>query len=206
MTKSIAVVLGHDGRTASLFEQGSINVFINKGNRWELVREIPVSIDKSEGISGIREYLTETAVLLGDTKIIVGREISGLPYNVLDAAGFDIYEIDDEPGEFLDYVAESREESEAENGDGSPQFVETGIQGDYFINLKEAQNIESGLSSKQILLPFLKGTKFHELKVLCSHIPPWFETGIAKLGMKYEAARISHNEYEVVIFNRTCNE
>lgn len=43
-------------------------------------------------------------------KIFVGSEIKGIPYNVLDKMGFNTWELEGYPKEFLGFVFDSEEE------------------------------------------------------------------------------------------------
>ncbi|MCX7708353.1 MAG: Fe-only nitrogenase accessory protein AnfO [Clostridia bacterium] len=212
MIKEIAVLIGKDGRTVSFFDPGVIRVYSKKNDAWRVIKEVPLQMDRTKGIKGVRESLMRTANELGNTRVLVAREITGMPYNILDTSGFILYEIDAMPEIILEYVyskefgiSENREEHPVEGGDPIAP-AETGVEGVYYMNLKELQSGHPEISSKKALLPFLKEKEFYELKVICSHIPPWFDTHLEELGLNYEAAGVGFNEFEVTVYHKTCDE
>ena len=67
------------------------------------------------------------------------------------------------------------------------QFMEPGInKGDFSLNMEEILLKNPELTSKKILIPYLKNGEFNRLDVICSHIPKWFHTDIGVLGFEYE--------------------
>lgn len=55
--------------------------------------------------------------------------------------------------------------------------------GCYRIDLAEILANDSGLNSKEVLVPFMAGVSFRQLEVLCDHPPRWFGTELYKLGL-----------------------
>jgi Fe-only nitrogenase accessory protein AnfO len=58
--------------------------------------------------------------------------------------------------------------------------------GDFCLNMEEILLKNPELTSKKILIPYLKNGEFNRLDVVCSHIPKWFYTDLAGLGYEYE--------------------
>ena len=57
------------------------------------------------------------------------------------------------------------------------QFLEPGMnKGDFFLNMEEILLKNPELSSKKILIPYLKNGGFNNLDIIFSHIPKWFDT------------------------------
>ncbi len=209
LKKEIAVFLNESGSTTSIFEAGVIKLYKKNIEKWEVIKEFIFSIEKKSGLRVVRKNLLELVESVNECKIFVGKEVTGVPYNILDVSGFCIFEIDGMPEEFLDYVIEQVEnEEKARNDDerAKPYPVQTSIQGNYYINLIELQANYTDVTSKQALLPFLQKEKFYELEVVCSHIPPWFEKEFDKLNLKWETAKINETEYKVTVCLKTCNE
>lgn len=55
--------------------------------------------------------------------------------------------------------------------------------GCYRINLAEILEKDSGLNSKQVLVPFMAEVAFKRLEVLCDHAPRWFARELGKLNL-----------------------
>ncbi len=212
MNGTIAVLIDSMGQTASLFEATAIKRYGKSAGKWMVMEECPFRIVAAQGLKALRESLMEIIVALGDTKIIAGREIAGLPYNIFDTAGFRIFEVEGRPEIFLDFISKAAEENmesllhpvQEEQTVARPQQTET--EGVYCVNLKELQIRNPEITSKKVLLPFLKNESFYELEVVCSHVPPWFERDFDKLGLKFDAVPTSQNECRVKIYRKVCGE
>lgn len=212
MTEKIAVLVNSSGNTASFFEESEIRQYARAEDGWELVSRQGVALDRSKGISEFRKSFSEIIPCLSGCKVLVGREISGLPYNILDSKGFTIVQLEGEPAQFLEGLWQMMQDTPAQDASNPPgenmppQPIEGPVAGNFAIDLIQIQSTHPALSSKKLLLPFLKNTSFHELEVLCSHVPPWFESQLEGLGLGFDAQLLSANRYKVVIFHKTCAE
>lgn len=212
MNSTIAVLVDSLGQTASLFEATAIKRYGRRGGKWTVIEEYPFRIATAQGVKALRESLVETIAALGETKTIAGKEIAGLTYNILDTAGFRIFEAEGMPEVFLDSIANATEENmesllqPMQETQTAACPKQTEIEGNYYINLKELQIHNPEITSKKVLLPFLKNESFYELEVVCSHIPPWLERDFDKLGLKFDAVQTSQNECRVKIFRKVCSE
>ncbi|MDA8213134.1 MAG: nitrogenase, partial [Clostridia bacterium] len=179
MPKEIAVHVGENGETTSLNEKGTIIVYQKKQGKWTVSREKDFFPEQGLGLKELREKLDEVISFLAECKVFVGLSIVGVPYFSLEKAGFSVWEFKGKPLEFLDYILEKEEEEQAEQESQKPNNVvhfpvETSA-GCYKLSLKEIQENNLGVTSKQVLLPFLRKGKFYSLEVICSHLPPWLE-------------------------------
>lgn len=212
MNSTIAVLVDSLGQTASLFEATAIKRYGKSADEWTVMEECPFHIAAAQGVKALRESLLEVIAALGDTKIIAGKEIAGVPYNILDTAGFRIFEVEGMPEVFLDSIWKATEENiesliySMQKNQTAARPEQTEIEGNYYINLKVLQAHNPEITSKKVLLPFLKNESFYELEVVCSHIPPWFERDFDKLGLKFDAVQTSQNECRVKIFRKVCDE
>jgi Fe-only nitrogenase accessory protein AnfO len=214
MVKAIAVFLGNDERTSSFDQSGVIKLYSNESPKWSVINEIPFDISNDTNIKTIREKINLLTKSIDPCKIIVGRTVTGLPYNILDKSGFNIWEIDGKAEEFLDYVLEQEEteqhtgSKETENtlSDIKPYPISTNDDGSYFLDLITLQEQNKNISSKKALIPFLEGTQFYRLEVLCTHIPPWLEFQSKEHPWKLEILKLATNKLRVIILNKTCNE
>lgn len=202
MIDNIAVITNDNGETTFIQQSGKIIIYEKHQDKWIPKREIDYTVDIFKGVQGIRESLSEIVKSLGDCRIIVGSEVSGVFYNILDMANFKIWEFDGNIQDFFDYVVEnSREEIEvgkAENNDVSGP-IEAGEEGCYYLNLIKLQVNKASVSSKQALLPFLLARNFKKLCVVCNHVPPWLDGTVMSMKMKMNIEKNTQREYEVTI-------
>jgi len=210
----IAVFQDISGKTQSFLEPGIIKVYSGQMGEWKIIKEIIFRIDNVAGLKAIRENIKNMAESLGDCKVFVGREIKGIPYHVLDGMEFNTWELEGTPKEFLEFVFE-KEEAEKKEGaksstsaktqDKLPQ-IEQFEDGNYFVNLKSIQENSVSITSKGILLPFLRTTTFYQLEIICGHIPHWFVVEFEKLNLKMESEVINQNEIRVTVYPKVCKE
>ncbi len=208
----IAVIMDKEELASSFYEAEYIKVYCNDLNQWKCEKEITVNINKDSGVGAIRQNFSEIIKSLGTCNIIVGREISGIPYNILDKEGFSIFQLEGSPKDFLDAVNElyysykSPDSHSGETFDNSMQPIQSDTLGGYRINLIELQLSQPSVSSKKLLLPFLHNTPFSRLEVVCSHVPPWFDTELPHLGLESSVEQLSGNKFIATIYHKTCNE
>ncbi len=198
----IAVFLGKDNNTASIYDVGIINVYDNENGYWHILKTIDFKLSNTGKFNIIRENIISIANSLKGCKVFIGKEVTGLLFNVLENKGFNIWEMEGKPEQFLDYVyyKEKEELNKEEKNEVIPFPIKKSENGCYFINLKKAQENNKGISSKQILIPFLKNTPFYELEIQCSHVPGWFENGLDCYNVEKEV--IKYNEKDIKIFVR----
>ncbi len=206
----IAVFQDVSGKTQSFLEPGIIKVYSRHLGKWTVTKEIIFRIDNIGGLKAIRENIINMTESLGDCKVFVGRDIKGMVYNVLDGMGFNTWELEGEPLEFLEFVYEKEEEEAKANAlEGtaykSPQIILL-KDGTYFLDLKKIQENDVNITSKGILLPFLNTTVFYQLEIICKHIPHWFEGEFKRLNLKMKNEIIGQNEIKVTIHPMICEE
>jgi Fe-only nitrogenase accessory protein AnfO len=71
--------------------------------------------------------------------------------------------------------------------------------GDFSLNMEEILLKNPELTSKKILIPYLKNGEFNSLDIICSHIPKWFYTDLGVLGFEYETVKELPNRKTVRI-------
>jgi len=207
MPVDIAVFVGENGRTASLYEKGKIVLYTKTSGKWNVQKEKDFFLDKSSGMRELRKKMDDLKSFLPqDCNIFVGLQITGLPYFELEKSNFSVWEIDGIPGQFLDHVLEKEEEDGLETRvEGCklpvPHEISSGC---YFISIKEIQENNTGFTSKQAILPFLRKGLFYQLEIICNHIPPWLETELINCRLFWEVRTISRNEISVNIMKRCC--
>lgn len=209
MLKEIAVYVNGLGKVADLNEAGTIKIFLKDNDKWKVIRELAFKFHSIERKEDIRLDTINIAESLGNCKIFVARELTDLIFTMFDNMGFSIWKMEGKPNEILEYVLE-KEEEEAEEIkliDDSLQSTkkqaigpaEIGSNGYYIFNLKELQEHNTGITSKQALRPFLYNVNFNELIVTCSHIPHWLEHELKELNLNFEFSKTGLDDYIVII-------
>jgi Iron only nitrogenase protein AnfO (AnfO_nitrog). len=132
---------------------------------------------------------------------------------LLDDVGVSIWKMEGEQYETLEYVFEKEMEEEEEikiinkhkiyNEEESFLPKEIGNSGYYTLNLKKLQEDNIGITTKQVLKPFLLKNKFNELVVTCSHIPFWLESELERLNLNFETSKTGENDYILIINHNT---
>lgn len=208
MTREIAVLVGTAGGTISLYEPGVLEVYQKKQRVWQIVRKIEYALDRNQGLVALRKQIETIIAWLGDCRIIVGSEFSGVPYYELEKAGFSVWEFSGDRLGLLDYVYDQEEQAllaqvaqPQQNIIPLPQDLGNGC---YRISIKEIQENGGGISSKQVLLPFMRQRKFYSFEVICGHVPPWLEGELATSGMEYTVEKVENNVMKVTIVRKMC--
>ncbi|MCL4442015.1 MAG: nitrogenase [Firmicutes bacterium] len=211
MANNIAVFLGEKDETASLGEPGRVVIYSKSEGCWSNLREKALLINTPGGLKELRHKTAELMEFLGDVKVFVAGSITGIPYYELEKAGFSLWEFAGRPDQFLDYVLEQEEENaqqpvatgEHTNAPLTP--VESG-DGRYYISLTEIQESSGGVTSKQVLRPFLRKGEFYELEIDCKHVPPWLEAEMTVGSLTGKITRMGNAQFKVIVGKKTCDK
>lgn len=207
MFDQIAVLIGKDGYTGSIYESGMVVLYEREEEKWIVKNKIVFNVNTSKGMGAVRERMALLIENLGSCNVFLGKRVDGIPYSILKKSGYAIAEASGKPEEFLDELREMMMESKEKEAkkrkkeEVSIEPIAIGEEGCYFINLESIQTSNPGISSKKILMPFLENKPFKELKIFCSHTPRWLEGGLLTLNMKLEVKELVKGEFEVRVHN-----
>jgi Fe-only nitrogenase accessory protein AnfO len=188
----IAVVENNNQKTSSIFEPGFIAIYEEDGEEWKVLKRFENKVCNAKGIAAVRTAVTDIVKQLDDVKIVVASEISGITFGTFQAAGFAIFLVENNTLDILNSVKKDmleviEERKEKPREFDITQFLEPGVnKGDFSLNMEEILLKNPELTSKKILIPYLKKRKFNRLDVICSHIPKWFSTDLVVLGFECE--------------------
>jgi Iron only nitrogenase protein AnfO (AnfO_nitrog). len=203
MAREIAVFLEKDGLTGTLGQPGRVCVYLRRRKAWTVEREMAFSLVAGDGLKGLRRQLGELLAFLGECRTFVARSITGVPFYELEKAGFNVWEQTGDPLSFLEEVWAGEEREQAAKNAPPPPSLPLGpaekAPGCYYISLKEIQARNAGVTTKQILQPFLRRGRFATLEVVCDHLPPWLELDLAAGGFSWTNEKISERETKVLI-------
>lgn len=208
MTGTIAVIVDENDDMTS-FETGrALKIYSNENGSWDFEKEVPYFIDIGLSPNEIRKQLKQIISEIGDCRIITGKSVSGLPYNILDRMGFAIFEAETLTAGLLDDIMNELEQYEKEKSSmsGCPTSpVPTEMEGVYFLNLIDLQEKHPEISSKKALQPFIEANLFYQLEVIVSHVPPWFDTFLPARCLTYELLALDKNLFKVIISKKLCH-
>ncbi len=201
----IAVVENNNQKTSSIFEPGFVAIYEEDGGEWKVLNRFENKVCNAKGIAAVRMAVADTIKQLGDVKIVLASEISGIAFGTFQAAGFEIFLVENNMLDVLDSVKKEmleviEERKEKPREFDIMQFLEPGTnKGDFCLNMEEILLKNPDLTSKKILIPYLKNGEFNRLDVICSHIPKWFNTDLGVLGFEYETVNELPNRKTVRI-------
>jgi Fe-only nitrogenase accessory protein AnfO len=201
----ISVVESNDQKTSSIFEPGFIVTYEEDGGEWKVLNRFENKVCSAKSIAAVRMAVEDTIKQLDNVKIVVASEIPGIASSIFEVAGFEIFLVGKSGFGVLDSVKKEMGEI-IEKQEEKPskfdimQFLEPGTnKGDFCLNMEKILSKNPQLTSKKILLPYLKNGEFNRLDVICSHIPKWFTTNLRVLGFEYETVNSLPNEKTVKI-------
>lgn len=179
MEKTIAVYTKADDSLDEFLTCNKIDIYKKEESTWTKVNTIPMDFSKEMEAFSMRKYISEIIEAI-DSKIIAGGSLTGLPYQIFNNKGFDIFDICDLQNATFDGVLEDIKQNESIITSKSElpkntQPVETDICGHYYLDLVSLMKASPDISSKKALMNFIQNKSFEELTLICSHIPPWME-------------------------------
>lgn len=201
----ISVVESNDQKTSSIFEPGFIVTYEEDGGEWKVLNRFENKVCSAKSIAAVRMAVEDTIKQLDNVKIVVASEIPGIASGIFEVAGFDIFLVEKSGFDVLDSVKKEmgeiiEKQQEKLSKFDIMQFLEPGMNKDDFcLNMEKILSKNPQLTSKKILLPYLKNGEFNRLDVICSHIPKWFTTNLRVLGFEYETVNSLPNEKTVKI-------
>ncbi|PWR69880.1 Fe-only nitrogenase accessory AnfO family protein [Methanospirillum stamsii] len=202
----IAAILGFDGMSSTLTESGTVAVFRRNQGVWNLDREMPFNTTEKDSLAILRKKMVDLIGFLGECKIFVANQATGALYYELMKAGCSVFEVSGKPVDFLEEILLEEEQEQAKmaaiRNEPIPGPYER-APGDFFVSIKEIQGKTPGITSKQILLDFMREGTFKALEIICDHIPPWIEMESEQRGYMIESENIRPNEVKMMVRNKS---
>ncbi|TKI07234.1 Fe-only nitrogenase accessory protein AnfO [Martelella alba] len=189
----IAVFIDAAGETAALFQPGRVRVYDSLPDGWRPERDIPFSLDAGMGLAEIRARTLTMLEALAGCRHFVARAIHGALLSYFDGMGIAMWRHAGDPLAVLPHIRRQVEQNASREGYSSPAgevIRPADAPGEYRLNLIDALQSDSALTSKQILRPFLRRGEFTRLDVLCDHVPKWFPRELPALGVTLTTERL----------------
>lgn len=201
-------VLTHEGLPCAAQGCTAVLLLAREPGGWVTGEEIPWRL-VPDAPDGVRDQVRSLILELGECRIVVGAEISGLVYHVFDRMGFDIFQADGVDDALLDAMLEDVSAARTERAGGADPLapVPADDQGRWFLDLVRLQERHPEVSSKKALREFFqKHRGFYELTVVCTHIPPWLEESLPALRLVCRAEPLEAGGLRAVFTHGVCKE
>lgn len=199
MHEEIAVICTENKQLCPLTEMTTIVVYEKSPTGWQERKVFPFALRQGKNMDELRNDIRNLITKLPDCRIIAGKSIQGLAYQVFNRMGFHIFEIsslqeDTFDGIVLDtdLTASQAEKPELPSLSAQKSAKKTG-EGIFYLDLIELQTSYPEISSKKALQPILAAPDFKKIDVLCSHIPLWLETPAYKKAFSLRTKKYGQN-------------
>lgn len=199
MHNEIAVISTENQQLCPLTEMTTIVVYKKSQGIWQERKVFPFSLRQGKNMDELRNDIRNLITKLPDCRIIAGKSIQGLAYQVFNRMGFHIFEISRLSGDILDGISldadsatKAPEKSELPKVSAQKTARQIG-EGIFYLDLIELQTSYPEISSKKALQPILAAPDFKKIDVLCSHIPLWLETPAYKKAFSLRTKKYGQN-------------
>jgi Fe-only nitrogenase accessory protein AnfO len=166
----VSVVENNNQRTSSIFEPGFIAIYEENGEEWKVLKRFENRVCIARGIAAVRAAVSDAIKQLDDVKIVIAGEISGIAFGSFQAAGFEIFLVENSTLDVLDSVKKEMIELNEERKEKSGEFdimkflKPDEINGDFSLNMEEILLKNPEMTSKKILIPYLKKGELNRLE------------------------------------------
>jgi Fe-only nitrogenase accessory protein AnfO len=207
MIEKVAVIMGQDGYIGVIESKSMIDLYTKTEDEWQLFNRVEVLIKDSSNIEEVRRGVRKTVLELEDCRIILGKNVSGVAYHILDRLGFYIFEADTYYPEMFDEIIYEVEKTEGEEdrGENIPIAPYSPNQdGIYYLDLIELQNRHPDISSKKAISQFINNQVFMRFELICRHMPPWMEQVIERRKLKCTIEKQGEDICKVILSYPGC--
>jgi len=196
-----------------------IKIYKKNDGEFKVIKEIPNISMVTSNIKSSREFLSKLVEEFEASKIIVGSQITGIPYHFFAKEGFEIFEAEKFSEELLEQIHEDYIEHpkieivSVENELEKAKVANTPIapfaineEGDYFLDFIKVQKYRPEITSKKALLPFLSKELYQSLIIICNHVMPWLENYFVENKNIEFSSKRENGVYTIIITHKVCSE
>lgn len=197
----IAAYVDKDYNITDMDMEGSVVLFEKSEKGWRDIMSVRCSISEAANMEQLHKILKDMAEALGECRILVTGEIAGVPNAVLETAGMRMWVSRGSIFNELDYIADKEDEAAKVKEGSSPFPVLMGstCEGRYLINLKKVLKENPGTNSRNILIPFITGTAFRSLEIICDHPPKWLSSEKNELKIAVQSQSLDKQGLRIVV-------
>ena len=121
------------------FEPGFVTIYEEDGGEWKVLNRFENKVCNAKGIAAVRTAVADTIKQLGDVKIVLASEIPGIAFGSFQAAGFEIFLVENSMLDVLDSVKKEmleviEERKEKPREFDIMQFLEPGMNKGEFLS------------------------------------------------------------------------
>lgn len=207
----IAVYVDLQGAVARVSDQGTLLVFEQNGSDWRIDKSIPLALGDLSNLTDLQRSIAAAVTALDGCRVFLSKELRGVVNSLLQEMGVRTWQSHGPLLVQLEKVA--RKESEraqeqakatraeqrrcrrrrhhqdgtgADLSDIKPTPVGSADSGHFRLDLAAQLAADADLNSWDILIPFLSGTPFRRLELVCDHTPRWLARALRALAMEAE--------------------
>jgi Fe-only nitrogenase accessory protein AnfO len=198
----IAVFADENGIVLPFFASGVVGLYSDDSGEWVCINQIPFEMGNQLGLNDTRIYIRKLVSEFEDCKMLVIDGIKGIARIILEEFKIGIWQF---KGTFLFRLLDKiRDElfklkEEKVKSIVSPVLIGNEADAVYGINLVAVLEENSSLSSKDVLIPFMKNTNFRKLIIDCTHTPKWFDSAMNQLKLNYMIEEKEENQLRVIV-------
>ncbi|NEW89625.1 Fe-only nitrogenase accessory protein AnfO [Rhodopseudomonas sp. WA056] len=206
----IAAYVDAEGEIAKVSDKGVILLFEQQGEVWKVRKTIRFAVRPDDGLAQIHASLAAMVPELDDCRLFLSRSVRGVVNSLLQEMGVQTWQSHGPLFAQLDTIARKENERAQQSTKASraerrsrrrrhrqggadsdldeikPVLIGDDDSGHFRLDLVRLLRDDPGLNSWDILIPFLTGTPFRQLDLVCDHIPRWFPRAMRALDMDAE--------------------
>ena len=222
----VATFIDENEEVVSLRKRGWMCLYEKVRGKWKPLKKIPLDLSRTETLAEARQLVEKATLPLEDCQVFLTGEANGLWNLLLEEAGFHTWKSQGTLQEQLDNVVRTETERNIDSdktpakahscGRGCGRGLssdsealpineesffteEAGNKGGFKIDLASILERNPGLTSRQVLIPFMKRGAFNKLEVLCGHLPRWFNAQLECSGMTAFVENLSDDTLRVTV-------
>lgn len=186
----IAVYVDSFGNAADIFGQGHIEVFEKHAGCWHRHQQQEFDVNESMNLDAIRKCAFDLSEKLADCRVLVLKSIPGVLQAFFEGCGFKLWKMTGAPDTHFNFIEEYHFTKNDSKKECYELFTEE-KRGIFSIDMNKLLTENNALTSRSLLIPFIKNKSFSRLIVVCNHIPKWFTKELPALGFDWTEEKLS---------------
>ncbi len=186
----IAVYVDSFGNSADIFGKGHIEVFEKHAGCWHKFQQQEFDVNEEMNLDEIRSSAFNLSEKLADCRVLVLKSIPGVLQAFFEGCGFKLWKMTGAPDTHFDFIEDYHFKKEASGKECYELFTEE-KKGIFTVDMNKLLTNNKALTSRSLLIPFIKNNQFLKLSVVCNHIPKWFTKELPALGFDWTEEKLS---------------
>ena len=206
----IATFVNENEEVISMSSPGWVCVYEKSHGQWMNRKRVPMDLSGTSMLVEARRLVENATSEIVGCRAFLSGDVHGLWNLLLEEAGFHIWKSEGTLQEQLDNVMRRETEKTVASkapiaethscgrgcgleasSDGEAQPIdipgffseEEEKSGRYEIDLASVLESNPGITSRQVLIPFMERGDFEKLEIRCTHLPRWFNTQLQISGL-----------------------